>query len=115
MSLGQRALFTGGKFSSAAVFQLSDSTATIKGVFDDGYYNAALGENILEGATPRLTVLMDATGKNILDVNGDNVPFNAAGGIVRETPLTLNGGTYSVLQVQPDLGTGMAVIDLAPY
>ena len=116
MALGaNRRIFTGGKFSVEAVFTLPEGAApvTIRGVFDDGFYDAQLGEMRLEGSIPRLNVSLDSTQTGIPDKDGVSVPFDAPGGIVRETPVLIDGKRFSVLEVQPDFGTGLAVIELA--
>jgi len=109
-----RKIFTGGKFAAEAVFTLDYAApATIRGVFDDAFYDAQLGENRLEGSIPRLTVTLDFAQTGILTKEGASIPFDTPGGIVRETPVTIDGKAFSVLEVQPDFGTGLAVIELA--
>jgi len=92
-----RRIFTGGKFAVEAVFTIEGSAQplTLKGVFDNAFYNATLGENNLEESTPRLTVTAED-----------------AAGIVRETPCEIDGKKYSVIDTQPD-GIGLMLITLA--
>lgn len=91
-----RRVFTGGKFSLEAVFTIDGEERRIRGVFDDAFYDAKAGENVLETSLPRLTCR-----------------FSETAGIVRETPAVINGENFSVLEVQPDKGTGLAVITFA--
>lgn len=88
----------GGTFSTPAVFTVAGGPpVTISGIFDDSYYDSSLGENALEGSQVRITVQLAAV----------------TAGIVRGIPVQINGVTYSVLEVQPDLGTGICVITLS--
>jgi len=94
---GQKRIFTNGRFSSQAVFTIAEGqTKTIPGIFDDSFYEADSGEQVLQTDLPRLTCRIEDTE-----------------GITREMLCTINGGNYSVLQVQPDQGTGLAVITFA--
>lgn len=66
-----------------------------KGIFDNGFVDANIGETALDTTTPRLTCAY-------ADVK--DVP--------REATITVRGKDYSVVQVQPD-GTGFAIVQLA--
>lgn len=68
---------------------------TCKGIFDNGFLDANIGETALDTTAPRLTCI---------ESDVANVP--------REATVTVRGKTYSVVQVQPD-GTGFAIVALA--
>lgn len=68
---------------------------TCKGIFDNGFLDANIGETALDTTAPRLTCL-----------HSDVVV------LPREATVTVKGKTYSVTQVQPD-GTGFAIVALA--
>lgn len=101
--LGQRSLnlATGGKFSSAVIFPeiiVKGAPLSLGCIFDDTFYDSTLGENALEGAQIRVTIQL--------------AQF-VANGIARGNPCTVNGVAYSVLEPQPDLGTGICVLTLS--
>jgi hypothetical protein len=81
------------------VFEWTDDSGprsiACKGIFDNGFVDANIGETALDTTAPRLTCLHS-------DVK--DVP--------REATVTLREKEYSVLQVQPD-GTGLAIVTLA--
>jgi hypothetical protein len=66
-----------------------------RGIFDNSFVDANIGETVLDTTAPRLTCVAS-------DVV--NVP--------REATVTVRGKTYSVTQIQPD-GTGFAIVQLA--
>lgn len=101
MALGNnRPLFTRGKLSDPAVFPTildgNGKPLTLYGIFDDAFYDAQLGENRNETSFPRFTCQLSETTA-----------------IVRETPCTIKGKYFSVMEVQPDLANGLATIELA--
>lgn len=77
------------------VFEWSNGSKSLKGIFDDSFTDAATGETVLDTTQPRVTCLA-----------------SDAATIPREAITTIRGKAYSVTQVQPD-GTGMAIIQLA--
>lgn len=72
-----------------------ETTITCKGIFDNGFVDANIGETVLDTTAPRLTCVAS-------DVA--NVP--------REATVTVRGKSYSVTQIQPD-GTGFSIVHLA--
>lgn len=84
-------------FAIAATVRLQDGgTRIVRGIFDDPYLNAQLGEYEMDTSRPRLTC-------KEADVIG----------VLRGDLVDIEGKTYDVLtSAQPD-GTGMAVLDLA--
>lgn len=66
-----------------------------KGIFDNGFVDAAIGETAMDTTAPRLTCAQS-------DVAS----------LPREAMVTIRGKAYSVVQVQPD-GTGFAIVHLA--
>lgn len=81
------------------VFEWTDNSGprsiACKGIFDNGFVDAQIGETALDTTSPRLTCLHE-------DVRT----------LPREAAVTVRGKAYSVLQVQPD-GTGFAIVTLA--
>lgn len=67
-----------------------------KGIFDNGFVDAAIGETSLTTTQPRLTCLAS----------------DVVGVVPREAMTTIRGKAYSVVEVQPD-GTGFAIVHLA--
>lgn len=78
------------------VFEWEDGTKTCKGIFDNGFVDAQIGETSLTTTQPRLTCKAS-------DVVGV-VPI--------EAEVEIRGKNYSVTDIQPD-GTGFAVVTLA--
>lgn len=72
-----------------------EESQTCRGIFDNSFVDANIGETVLDTTAPRLTCVAS-------DVV--NVP--------REATVTVRGKTYSVTQIQPD-GTGFAIVQLA--
>jgi hypothetical protein len=70
-------------------------TLTCRGIFDNSFVDANIGETVLDTTAPRLTCIA-------ADVK--DVP--------REATVTVRDVTYSVTQIQPD-GTGFAIVQLA--
>ena len=70
-------------------------TLTCRGIFDNSFVDANIGETVLDTTAPRLTCIADEV---------EDVP--------REATVTVRGKTYSVTQIQPD-GTGFAIVQLA--
>lgn len=81
---------------SATVTFQDGTTMAVRGIFDDPYLNAELGEYELDSSRPRLT----CKEADVIDVRrGDTV--------------TIDGRVYDVLTTaQPD-GTGMAQLEMA--
>ena len=85
------------EFAVAATVHFQDGgSQVVRGIFDDPYLNAELGEYDMDSSRPRLTCKLS----DVLAVRrGDTVQ--------------IDGKTYDVLTgAQPD-GTGMAMLDLA--
>lgn len=85
------------EFAVAATVHLQGGTTrTVRGIFDDPYLNAELGEYELDTNRPRFTC-------KEADVIG----------VLRGDTVVIAGKTYDVLSgSQPD-GTGMAMLELA--
>lgn len=83
----------------ALVFEWETETGecskSCKGVFDNSFVDANIGETVMDTTAPRLTCLYE-------DVKG----------VPREAMVTVRGVAYSVVQTQPD-GTGLAIVHLA--
>ena len=78
-----------------AVFTLEGGVeSTIRGYFDNAYFDTQAGETILDTTQPRFTCKRE-------DIEG----------IERGDTAVINGDNYSVLSVQPD-PTGTAIIVL---
>lgn len=72
-----------------------EESVTCRGIFDNSFVDANIGETALDTTAPRLTCIA-------ADVA--NVP--------REALVTIRGKAYSVTQIQPD-GTGFSIVHLA--
>lgn len=84
-------------FAIAATVRLQDGgTRIVRGIFDDPYLNAQLGEYELDTSRPRLTC-------KEADVIG----------VLRGDRVDIGGKTYDVLTSAQADGTGMAVLELA--
>lgn len=70
-------------------------SATTKGIFDNSFVDANIGETVLDATSPRITC-----------------PHADVANVQREATVTVKGKLYSVTQVQPD-GTGCAIVTLA--
>lgn len=81
------------------VFEWTDNSGprsiACKGIFDNGFVDAQIGETALDTTIPRLTCIHSEV---------KDVP--------REATVEVRGKLYSVVQVQPD-GTGFATVQLA--
>jgi len=78
------------------VFAWSGGTKNCRGIFDNGFVDAQIGEISLTTTQPRLTCKAS----------------DVVGVVPREATVTLRGENYSVTDIQPD-GTGFAVVTLA--
>lgn len=78
------------------VFTWPAGSKKCKGIFDNGFVDAAIGETSLTTTQPRLTC-------KAADVVGI---------VPREAMTSVRGENYSVVEVQPD-GTGFAIVHLA--
>lgn len=82
--------------SQEVTFTLSSGIRkTIRGYFDNAFFDTQIGETAMDTTQPRFTC--KAT---------DLV------GIVRENGVVIAGKNFSVVQIQPE-GTGLAVVALA--
>lgn len=72
-----------------------ERSKTCKGIFDNSFVDAQIGETSLDTTQPRLTC-----------------KFSDVREIPREATVTVRDKTYSVTQIQPD-GTGFAIVTLA--
>lgn len=83
-------------FATVATFtSQAGATKQVKGIFDEPYLDAQLGEYNMDASSPRFTCKA-----------GD------AAGTKRNDTCAIGGNQYDVLSVQPD-GTGMATVQLA--
>lgn len=80
----------------AVVFTWTGGSKECRGIFDNGFVDATIGETSLTTTQPRLTC-------KAADVVGI---------VPREALVTVRGIHYSVTEVQPD-GTGFAIVTLA--
>lgn len=86
------------EFAVAATVHLQAGTMrTVRGIFDDPYLNAELGEYEFDTNRPRLTCKES-------DVDG----------VLRGDTVVIDGKTYDVLSTPNSDGTGMALLELAP-
>lgn len=84
-------------FAAIVTVELANGTTrTFKGIFDDPYFNAQLGEYEADTSRPRITCKM-------ADVAG----------VKRGDTVTFNGQAYNVLTSPHGDGTGMAVLEIA--
>lgn len=84
-------------FAAIVTVELENGTTrTFKGIFDDPYFNAQLGEYEADTSRPRITCKMS-------DVAG----------VKRGDTVTFSGKSYSVLTSPHGDGTGMAVLEIA--
>lgn len=72
-----------------------ETTVSCRGIFDNSFVDANIGETALDTTAPRLTCIASEVA---------SVP--------REATCTVRGKSYSVTQIQPD-GTGFAIVHLA--
>ena len=86
--------FNTDEFASWAVFK-TEPQRSVRGVFDNAFFDESIGQNILDTTAPRFTCALS-------DVAG----------IERGTDVEIDGKTYSVLAVEPE-GTGLASVRLA--
>ena len=85
------------EFAVTADITLQDgSTQSVRGVFDDPYLNAQIGEYELDTSRPRLTC-------KSIDVSQ----------VQRGDEVTIEGETFDVLTFPQGDGEGMSVLDLA--
>jgi hypothetical protein len=89
------------EFGSDCVFTVGSTggTLSIKGIFDNAFYNPMIGEVNLESSQPRLTCIES----QITDV--------AKNDTVKITDNFKGEIDYIVASIQPD-GTGMAILEL---
>lgn len=86
------------EFATSADLQLQDGTTrTIRGIYDEPFLNAELGEYDLDTTRPRLLC-------KAADVVG----------VARGDVLVINGQTLDIMTAPQADGTGMATLDLAP-
>ena len=88
-------IFFHGLDAKQILFTLSGGTQTVTGYFDNAFFDATIGETVLDTTAPRFTCKMS-------DVEG--IPI--------ESPCVLDGVAYTVMQIQPE-GTGLAVVKLS--
>jgi len=88
-------VFFSGLDRATATFQLADNqTRDIVGYFDRAFYDAAVGENILDTTQPRFTCKL-----------------SDLAGVAREMEVTINSETFYVVAIHPE-GTGLATVML---
>lgn len=86
------------EFATTAQLQLQNGTTrSVRGIYDEPFLNAELGEYDLDTTRPRL-----------LCKAGD------LAGVTRGDVLVINGQTLDILSAPQADGTGMATLDLAP-
>jgi len=76
-------------------FALPTGTKVVRGYFDNAFFDAAVGEVVLDSTQPRF-----------------QCKESDLSGVTRETRCKVEGRSFSVIEVQPD-GTGCAVVVLA--
>lgn len=82
--------------SQEVTFTLSSGARkTIRGFFDNAFFDTQIGETAMDTTQPRFTC-----------------KASDLAGIVRENGVIVAGKAYSVMQIQPE-GTGLAVVALA--
>lgn len=85
------------EFAITATVSLQDGTTrAVRGIFDDPYLNAELGEYELDTNRPRLT----CKESDVL-------------GVTRGDVAVIDGKTYDVLSAPHSDGTGMAMLEMA--
>jgi len=77
------------------VFEWETGSKALKGIFDNSFVDANIGETVMDTTLPRVTCK-----------HSDAVQ------VPREAIVEIDGAKYSVVQIQPD-GTGFAIIHLA--
>ncbi len=82
-------------FGQDVVFENGGTLHEIRAIFDNAFYDASIGEIVLDTTQPRLTCKLE-------DIRG----------IKRGDYVNIEEKKFSVLQIQPD-GTGMATALLA--
>lgn len=86
------------EFAVQVILKLSNGTVRpLRGIFDDPYLNAQLGEYELDLSRPRLTCKW-------VDVKD----------VTRGDVVEIAGRSYDILSGAQGDGTGMAILDLAP-
>jgi hypothetical protein len=89
-------VFFSGLDKATAVFDIADGeTREVTGYFDRAWYDAAVGETVLDTTQPRFTCKQ-----------------SDLAGISREMAVTINGEAFSVVEIHPE-GTGLATVLLA--
>lgn len=85
-------------FATVAELQLQNGTTrSVRGIYDEPFFNAELGEYDLDTTRPRM-----------LCKAGD------LAGVTRGDVLVISGQTLDILSAPQADGTGMATLDLAP-
>lgn len=80
--------------STVAVFTVSGSKRKVRGYFDNGFFDANVGQVVLNTTQPRFT----CKASDVEDVE-------------RSSAVTVLGKSYTVLEVQPE-GTGTSTVIL---
>ncbi len=89
-------VFFSGLDRTSALFTVDDETTLeVTGYFDRAWYDASVGETVLDATSPRFTCEL--------------APIHE---VRREMAVTIDGEAFSVIEVQPE-GTGLATIKLA--
>lgn len=84
-------------FAQNVVFETKSGLREVRAIFDNAFYDASIGETVLDTTQPFLTCKLEDVGQDIIE---------------RETSVKIEGKRFSVLQIQSD-GTGMATVFLA--
>jgi len=89
-------VFFSGLDRASAVFTIDAETIlSVDGYFDRAWYDASVGETVLDATAPRFTCELAQVHE-----------------VRREMPVTIGGEDFSVIEIQPE-GTGLATITLA--
>ncbi|MDE1170921.1 MAG: hypothetical protein PW734_06910 [Verrucomicrobium sp.] len=81
--------------SVEATFTVDGESRVVRGFFDESFFDQSIGEIVPASVQPRFSCKLS----DVADIKS-------------ETPVTLNGKPYSVVQVWPD-GAGTATVHLA--
>ena len=86
------------EFAVAATVRLQDGGArVVRGIFDDPYLDAQLGEYVADTSAPRFTC-----------------KASDAAGVRRGDWIAIDGTTYNVMTKPQNDGTGMVILRLEP-
>ncbi|MEM6602503.1 MAG: hypothetical protein AAF621_00480 [Pseudomonadota bacterium] len=91
------AFFNADEFAIDIIVKLPDGDVTLKGIFDDAFFLAEIGEADLSDTQPRITL-----------------PTKDAEIISRKDQIVVHNTEYFVLENKPD-GTGISIVTLGTH